>query len=69
VVTGLVEFCLINRAVGVLIGQGHHPDTARTELQHRGARAGTTRTAAQHLLDEQPYGTGEENESNTRRLT
>jgi hypothetical protein len=46
----LIEFCLINRAIGVLIGQGHNPDTARSMLQHHADQAGTTLPAAAHQL-------------------
>jgi hypothetical protein len=52
-VAGLEEMVVANRAIGVLIAQGHHPDTARSVLQRRADRAGTTLSAAaQHLLDE-----------------
>jgi hypothetical protein len=52
-ITGLTEHSLINQAIGVLIGQGHHPDTTRTVLQHRADHTGGTLAgAAQHVLDE-----------------
>jgi len=52
--TGLVELSVINRAIGVLIEQRHHPDTARSVLRQRADQAGITlRAAAQHLLDQQ----------------
>jgi hypothetical protein len=41
-VTGAAELSTINRAVGVLIGDGHHPDEARGELELRAAAAGLT---------------------------
>ena len=51
-VTGLVEFSMINRAIGMLIEHGHPPATARDELHRRAERAGRTLSgAAQHLLD------------------
>ena len=51
--TGLAELSVINRAIGVLIELGHHPDTARTLLQHRAAQTGAALgAAAQHLIDE-----------------
>jgi len=53
VVTGLAEFLVVNRAIGVLIGQRHPPDSARGVLQHDADQAGTTLgAAAQRLLDE-----------------
>jgi len=45
-ITGLTEFSLINRGIGVLIGRGQHPGTARTVLHHRADRAGTTLAVA-----------------------
>jgi hypothetical protein len=52
-VTGLAELSVINQAIGVLIELGHHPDTARTVLQHRADQTGTALgAAAQHLIDE-----------------
>jgi len=51
-VTGLAELLLINRAIGVLIGQGHQ-DNPRSVLQWRADQAGTTLLdAAQKLLNE-----------------
>jgi len=53
-VTGLAELSVINRGIGVLIGHRHHPDVARSVLQHQADQAGTTLgAAAQHLLDQQ----------------
>jgi hypothetical protein len=50
---GLAELSMINQAIGVLIGLGHHPDTARTALQRRADQTGTALgAAAQHLIDE-----------------
>lgn len=40
--TGAAELSTINRAVGVLIGQGHHPGQAHGELERRAAAAGVT---------------------------
>ena len=52
-ITGLTEFIQVNQAIGVLIGQGHDPGTARTELHHRAGRAGSTlAAAARRLLDD-----------------
>ena len=54
-VAGLAEFSVINRAIGVLIEQGHPPGTARDELHRRAELAGhTLSVAAQHLLDQDP---------------
>ena len=38
--SGLTELSIIDRAVGVLIGQGHHPDHAHGTLRRNAARAG-----------------------------
>ena len=38
--TGLDELTSINRAVGMLVAEGHHPDQARAILQRRAASAG-----------------------------
>ena len=38
--TGLDELSVINRAVGVLVAEGHHPDQARAVLRGRAASAG-----------------------------
>jgi len=52
-ITGLREFSLINLAIGILIGQGRPPQTARAELQRRAEQAGRTLSgAAQQLLDQ-----------------
>lgn len=40
--TGAAELSTINRAVGVLIGQGHHPGEAHEGLERRAAAAGVT---------------------------
>jgi hypothetical protein len=37
---GLDEFSTINRAVGILIEQGHHPNQAHAALRHEAAEAG-----------------------------
>jgi hypothetical protein len=37
--SGLTELSIIDRAVGVLIGQGHHPDHAHATLRRDAARA------------------------------
>jgi hypothetical protein len=39
-VSGLSELSTINRAIGVLIGQGHHPDHAGHTLRRRAFRQG-----------------------------
>jgi hypothetical protein len=39
-VSGLSELSAINRAIGVLIGQGHHPDHAGHTLRRRAFRQG-----------------------------
>jgi len=50
--TGLTELVVINRALGVLLGQGRHSNP-RGVLQWRADQAGTTLVAvAQQLLDE-----------------
>lgn len=41
--TGTEELAVINRAVGMLIGNGHDPDDAHHELSSRAAMAGLTR--------------------------
>jgi hypothetical protein len=56
-VTGLAELLVINRAIGVLIGQGHQGN-ARSVLQRRADQAGISLgAAAQHILDELTPGT------------
>jgi hypothetical protein len=39
-VSGLSELSTINRAIGVLIGHGHHPDHAGDTLRHGASREG-----------------------------
>lgn len=43
--TGLDDLITLNRAAGVLIGHGHHPDTAQQDLSSRAAAAGLTTLA------------------------
>jgi hypothetical protein len=53
VVSGLREHATINRAIGVLIEDGHTAELARAELRRRAARDGVTLTAsAQRVLDD-----------------
>jgi hypothetical protein len=40
--SGLHDVVLINRAIGVLLGRGLHPDAARVEMQRRAWMSGTT---------------------------
>jgi hypothetical protein len=40
--TGAAELSTINRAVGILIGSGYHPEDAHGELERRAAAAGVT---------------------------
>ena len=40
--TGVAEVRILNRAIGVLIDQGHEPDHAHRELTRRAAVAGVT---------------------------
>lgn len=51
--TGVAEQSAINRATGVLLDRGHHPDQAHHELQRRATVAGlpTATYAAQLLRD------------------
>ena len=39
-ITGLDELSMIERAVGIMIDQGHHPDHARAMLRRHAAAAG-----------------------------
>ena len=39
-VTGLDDLSTINRAIGILIDQGHHPDQAHATLGQYAAAAG-----------------------------
>jgi hypothetical protein len=51
-VVGLREHAAINRAIGVLIEQGHTPESARTELRRvAGLDSGDVPGAAQRILD------------------
>lgn len=59
VVSGLREHATINRAVGVLIEDGHTPESARAELRGRAEHDGVTLTAsAQRVLDDLPKPSG-----------
>jgi hypothetical protein len=50
-VTGLDDLATLNRAAGILIAQGQHPDTAPQALRSRAAAAGLTPLAyARQLL-------------------
>ena len=40
--TGATDLSTVNRAVGMLIGDGHHPDEAHGQLELRAAAAGMT---------------------------
>lgn len=41
-ISGLTEYAAVNRAVGVLIDQGNHPDRAHAELRRAAAHDGLT---------------------------
>ena len=59
-VTGLAELVVINRAMGVLLGQGHQGNL-RSLLHRRADQAGTTLlAAAQRVLDELATHTGDQ---------
>jgi hypothetical protein len=47
---GLAEMSQVNQAIGILIEQGHLPDSARDELHHMAARTQTTLHAAAEEL-------------------
>jgi hypothetical protein len=50
--TGTDDITAVNRAVGVLIAEGHTPSGAHAELSRRALRSGNDRpAAARHLLD------------------
>jgi hypothetical protein len=48
--TGLAQMSQVNQAIGILIGRGHLPDTARTELRRLADLAQTTLHAAARQL-------------------
>jgi hypothetical protein len=48
--SGLSEMSDVNQAIGILIEQGHLPDSARDELHHMAARTQTTLHAAAEKL-------------------
>jgi hypothetical protein len=47
---GLAEMSQVNQAIGILIEQGHVPESARDELHHMAARTQTTLHAAAEEL-------------------
>jgi hypothetical protein len=55
-ITGLDELATLNRAAGVLIDQGHHPDAVHQVLRGRAAAGLTPLAHARQLLDAQPRG-------------
>lgn len=53
-VTGAAELSTINRAIGIIISQGHHPDEAEPELTRRAVETGLSVLACATLLVRPP---------------